>query len=61
MELENQKNTPTTTYEGALEYKILITCDAPAPLVVNGAAYCGCSLPKDHEEVDHEVTIKWKR
>lgn len=33
-------------------------CNFPAPLVINGAPYCGCQLPKDHDG-QHEVKVKW--
>lgn len=35
-------------------------CNAPAPLVVNGAQYVGCRQVKGHEG-SHEVKINWPR
>lgn len=46
------------TVTGAGNAIIKQPCDAPAPLVINGAAYVGCSLAKDHEG-PHEVKITW--
>lgn len=37
---------------------IEVRCEAPAPLVVNGAAYVGCSLSTGHEG-PHKVEITW--
>lgn len=38
----------------------VLACRAPAPLVVNGAAFVGCILPEDHEG-PHEVRVTWAR
>lgn len=35
-------------------------CDAAAPLVVNGAAFVGCQLPRDHDG-NHKVEVIWAR
>lgn len=35
-----------------------VQCNAPAPLVVNGAQYVGCQGIKGHEG-NHEVRINW--
>lgn len=37
---------------------IHLPCNAPAPLVMNGAAYVGCPLPRGHAGL-HEVRIVW--
>ena len=37
---------------------IVLPCNAPAPLVVNGAQYVGCQMIKGHEG-NHEVRINW--
>jgi hypothetical protein len=33
-------------------------CSAPAPLVVNGGTFVGCSREQGHEG-QHQVTITW--
>lgn len=35
-------------------------CQAPAPLVVNGGLFAGCSLAEGHEG-EHQVKISWPR
>lgn len=40
-------------------FKIMMRCDAAAPLVANGGGFVGCQLPKDHVGA-HEVKITWK-
>lgn len=40
--------------------RLLAPCGAPAPVVVNGGAWVGCSLPSGHAG-SHEVTVKWER
>lgn len=54
VEEEVTEETPTPLEEE------LIACNAPAPLVVNGAQYVGCRLVKDHEG-NHEIRINWPR
>ena len=39
---------------------IRIPCGAAAPLVLNGAAFVGCSLDAGHDG-PHEVTVRWER
>jgi len=46
------------TVEATDQLTIGQECMAAAPLVVNGAAYVGCGLPKGHEG-QHSITIKW--
>lgn len=41
------------------DHKIQVPCNAPAPLVLNGASYIGCKLLKDHEG-PHKVEIVWR-
>jgi hypothetical protein len=41
-----------------VEEEVQIACNAPAPLVVNGAAYVGCMLAQGHEE-QHEIRVTW--
>lgn len=36
----------------------VVSCSAPAPMVVNGAPYIGCQLPDNHEG-NHEVKVTW--
>lgn len=33
-------------------------CNAPAPLVLNGGPYAGCTLERDHDGA-HELRITW--
>lgn len=35
-------------------------CNAPGPLVVNGAGMVGCILPEGHDGL-HSVTVAWER
>lgn len=51
---------PTTIADVFANSVLLIHCEAPAPLVANGAPFVGCSLPKDHEG-PHVVKIEWSR
>lgn len=53
--MDNMENMETIK-----EVELPVTCNAPAPLVVNGAPYCGCQLQKDHDG-RHEVYISWER
>ena len=40
--------------------RLVLRCEAPAPLVANGAPFVGCSKEQGHEG-DHEVTVRWAR
>lgn len=44
--------------KGAEDTLLRIRCNYPAPLVVNGAIFCGCELDKGHEG-QHKITITW--
>lgn len=49
------------TFTSAGESAVIrIPCGAAAPLVLNGAAFVGCSLDAGHNG-PHEVTVRWER
>lgn len=60
MTIDGQDISGLTITSSIQASALTVPCGAPAPLVANGAAYVGCSLPKDHEG-QHQVTIKWGR
>jgi hypothetical protein len=55
---DGHQHLATITVPG--DHTIKTPCGTAAPLVVNGAIYVGCSLPRDHEG-DHSITITWRR
>jgi hypothetical protein len=56
-ETKPEDMTPVQNPEEELS-ETVIPCNAPAPLVVNGAQYVGCQGIKGHEG-NHEVRINW--
>lgn len=58
-ETETETDAESMTGSGAPEATD-VSCNYPAPVVVNGASYCGCQLPPDHEGA-HQVNVTWQR
>lgn len=58
MKRKENKVEETPVEEVSTEEPVIVPCNAPAPLVVNGAQYVGCQGIMGHEG-NHEVRINW--